>query len=75
MQEALGELFDQRNDMMAEHALSQRTNMKAMHCQELACLLGVLVCLFTIPLRWRHLRMLANCKITLCPEKLKKGAN
>lgn len=26
MQEALGELFDQRNDMMPEHTLSQRTN-------------------------------------------------
>lgn len=74
MQEVLGELFDQRNNMMPEHTLSQTTNMKAMHCQELACLLGVLVCL-EVPFTWCHLRMLANCKITLCPERVKKGAN
>lgn len=30
---------------MPQHTLPQRTNTKAVHCQELVCLFGVLVCL------------------------------
>lgn len=65
-----GELLDQRSNVMPEHMPPQRTSMGATPCQGLLCLLGVLVYL-----QRYHLTMLAKCKIPLCPETVKKGAN
>lgn len=43
IEEVLGELLDQKSNVMPEHTAPQRTTMRAMPCQELLCLLGVLV--------------------------------
>lgn len=72
MQEALGELFDQRNYMMPEHTLSQRTNMKAIHCQELVCLLGVLVCL-EVPFTMVPSKNSGKVQSNTVPRKSKEG--
>jgi len=72
MQEVLGELFDQRNYMMPKHTLSRRTNMKEMHCQELVCLLGVLVCLH-VPFTMVPPKNAGKLQNNTVPRKSKEG--
>lgn len=70
----LGKLLDQRSNEMPEHSPPQRTAMRAVPCQELLCLLGVLVYL-EVPFTKYHLKVRAKCKMPLCSERVKKGAN
>lgn len=68
MQEVLRELLDQRNNVMPEHT----PPMRAMPCQELVCLLGVLEYL-EVPFTKVPSENVGKLQNTTVPRKSKEG--
>lgn len=71
-QEVLGELLDQSSNVMPEQTPPQRTTMRTMPCQELLCLLGVLVHL-EIPFTKVPSDNTGKMQNTTVPRKSKEG--